>query len=232
MIAIRKSDERGRANHGWLDARHTFSFAEYHDRAHMGFRSLRVINEDRIAPGMGFGTHPHNDMEILTWVLSGAIAHKDNTGGGSTLTPNMIQHMSAGSGITHSEFNPSEEESTHLLQIWMRPEAAGLEPSYSDLEFDPADWRGKFKTLASPDGVDGSVTIRQDASLSVAELATGESATRPLKSGRHAWIQVTRGSVSVNGVALETGDGAAVSDEKEPNFAGREDGQILLFDLN
>ena len=198
----------------------------------MGFRSLRVINEDRIAPGMGFGTHPHNDMEILTWVLSGAIAHKDSTGGGSTLRPNMIQHMSAGSGITHSEFNPSAEEPTHLLQIWMRPEANGLEPSYSEREFDPSDWRGRFKVLASPDGVDGSVIVRQDASLSVAELAVGDSATHSLKAERHAWIQVTKGSVSVNGVTLEAGDGAAVSDERELNFAGLADGQVLLFELN
>jgi redox-sensitive bicupin YhaK (pirin superfamily) len=232
MITIRKSNERGHANHGWLEARHTFSFAEYHDRAHMGFRSLRVINEDRIAPGMGFGTHPHNDMEILTWVLSGALAHKDSTGGGSTLRPNMIQHMTAGSGITHSEFNPSTDESTHLLQIWMRPEARALKPSYSEREFDPADWRGKFKTLASRDGADNSVIVRQDASLSVAELKAGESGTRSLKPERHAWIQVTSGSVSVNGVTLETGDGAAVSEESELSFAGLEDGQVLLFDLN
>lgn len=232
MITVRKSKERGHANHGWLEARHSFSFADYHDRAHMGFRSLRVINEDRIAPGMGFGTHPHKDMEILTWVLSGAIAHKDSTGGGSTLRPNMIQHMSAGSGITHSEFNPSSEESTHLLQIWMRPEANGLKPSYSEREFDPADWRGKFKVLASPDGVDGSVIVRQDASLSVAELSAGDSSTHSLKPERHAWIQVTKGFMSVNGVTLEAGDGAAASDESELNFAGLDAGQVLLFDLN
>lgn len=231
MIAVRKSDERGRADHGWLDARHTFSFAEYHDRAHMGFRCLRVINEDRIAPGMGFGTHPHNDMEILTWVLSGALAHKDSTGGGSTLRPNMIQHMSAGSGITHSEFNPSADESTHLLQIWMWPEEKGLKPSYSERAFDPADWRGKFRILASPDGAESSVIVRQDASLSVAELAAGDSVVYSLKPGRHAWIQVTSGAVTLNGANLAVGDGAAVSDETEVNLVGREAGQLLLFDL-
>lgn len=232
MITVRKSSERGHANLGWLEARHTFYFAEYQDRAHMGFRSLRVINEDRIAPGMGFGTHPHNDMEILTWVLSGALEHKDSTGGGSTLRPNMIQHMSAGSGITHSEFNPSADESTHLLQIWMRPEVKGLKPSYSERAFDPSEWRGKFRVLASPGGVDDSVIVRQDASLSVAELAAGESATIALRPGRHAWIQVTSGSLSLNGAQLDAGDGAAVSDEIELNFAGIEAGQVLLFDLN
>ena len=229
---MRKSTERGHANHGWLDTYHTFSFANYYDPEHMGFRSLRVINEDRIAAGQGFGTHPHKDMEILTWVLEGAIAHKDSTGGGSVLRPNMIQHMTAGSGITHSEFNPSDSELTHLLQIWISPEKNGLTLSYSERRFDPDQWRGRFKVMASPSGRDGSVEIKQDVELLVAELGAGEHAAHTLNEGRYAWVQVTRGSVTVNGVALAAGDGAAFDRERELSFSASETSQTLIFDVN
>ncbi len=232
MICVRKSNERGYANHGWLDTYHTFSFGNYYDPEQMGFRHLRVINEDKIAPGKGFGTHPHNDMEILTWVISGAIAHKDSTGGGSVLRPNMIQQMTAGSGIEHSEFNPSDSESTHLLQIWITPEKTGLTPSYSEMQFDPVEWNGQFKLLASPTGRSKSIKIMQDVELSVVELESEESISYTINRGRHVWIQVTKGEILVNEIVLETGDGVAISNERELTFTAPELSQILLFDMN
>jgi len=231
MISIRKSSERGHANHGWLDSYHTFSFADYYDPAHMAFRSLRVINEDRVAPGMGFGTHPHRDMEILTYVLEGALAHKDSMGNGSQIKPGEVQRLSAGTGITHSEFNSSKTEPVHLLQIWIVPEKIGLTPGYEQHAFSREEKLGKFRLMASHDARDGSVKIHQDVNLFAAILEPGASVNYDLKSGRHAWVQVARGAVQLNGKTLETGDGAAVSDEAQLNFAARQPSEILLFDL-
>src|SRR4051794_3121430 len=213
MITIRPSAARGRTALGWLDSAHSFSFGDYWDPEHTGFRSLRVINEDRVEGGTGFGTHPHRDMEILTWVLSGALEHRDSLGTGSVIGPGEIQRMTAGTGILHSEYNPSADEPVHLLQIWLLPERKGLTPSYDQRAFPEAGRRGRLQLLASRDGRDGAVTIHQDADLFAAELARGESVTHSLRPGRSAWVQVTRGAVNVNGKALRAGDGAAVRDE-------------------
>ncbi|MEW4570308.1 pirin family protein [Tautonia sp. JC769] len=231
MIRVRKSGERGHFDHGWLDTYHTFSFARYIDRRHMGFRALRVINEDRVAPGRGFGTHPHNDMEIVTYVLSGALEHRDSLGTGSVIRPGELQRMTAGTGITHSEFNPSDAEPVHLYQIWLLPEREGLEPSYEQRAFPEEERRNRLRLVASPDGGNGSLTIGQDARLYLATLDGGRVVSHELAPGRHAWLQVLRGGVDLNGVGLEAGDGAAMGEE--PGLAIRADGpsEVLLFDL-
>ena len=231
MIAVRAAAERGHADHGWLDTRHTFSFASYRDPAHMGFRSLRVINEDRVKPGKGFGTHAHTDMEILTWVLDGALGHKDSMGNGSVIRPGDLQRMSAGTGVTHSEFNPSPEAGVHFLQIWLLPSERGLPPGYEQKNFPPGERRGRLCLVAARDGREGAVTIHQDADLWTALLGPGESVRHPLAPGRHAWVHVARGSATLNGKALSAGDGAAVSDEPALEIAGVTEAEVLVFDL-
>jgi quercetin 2,3-dioxygenase len=231
MITVRPATERGHFDHGWLDTSHTFSFASYHDPRHMGFRALRVINEDRVQPGEGFGTHAHRDMEILTWILEGALEHKDSMGNGSVIRPGDIQRMSAGTGVTHSEFNPSREAPVHLLQIWLLPNQRGLQPSYEEKRFPPEALRGRLALIAAGDGRRGAVTIHQDTDLWVAQLKEGESVRHDLKSGRYAWLQVARGAVTLKGKALGAGDGAAVSDEPSIEVTAIGPGEVLLFDL-
>ena len=231
MITIRPAVERGGGNHGWLDTKHTFSFADYWDPKGMGFRSLRVINEDRVAPNTGFPTHPHRDMEIITYVLEGKLEHKDSLGTGSVILPGDGQRMTAGSGIRHSEFNPSTSESVHLLQIWIQPEKAALQPSYEQKSFPEAEKRGKLRLIASRDASDGSVKINQDANLYVTLLKPGEEVTHDFVPGRFGWLQVARGAVELNGKKLNQGDGAAISDEKRLTIQGSEDAEVLLFDL-
>jgi redox-sensitive bicupin YhaK (pirin superfamily) len=231
MIHIRQAAERGHFDHGWLDTFHTFSFASYHDPAHMGFRALRVINEDRVAPGRGFGTHPHRDMEIVTYVLSGALEHKDSMGHGEVLRPGEFQRMSAGTGITHSEFNPSDTEPVHLYQIWLRPDQKGIEPSYEQKQFPAADRLGRLQPVATPTGEDGSLTIHQDARIYLATLPAGSRITQPIPSGRHAWLQVLRGTVTANGQPMDTSDGAAISNESALDIEATADAEIMLFDL-
>ena len=232
MIDIRRSEERGHAQHGWLDSRFSFSFAEYHDPKHMGFRSLRVINDDHVAAGAGFGMHPHQDMEIITYMLDGTLAHKDSMGNGSTIRPGEVQRMTAGTGIRHSEFNPGQE-SAHLLQIWIMPRERGLTPSYDQKFFSGEAKAGKLALIASPDGSAGSMRIEQDARLYASWLTTGETVQHQLAPGRHAWLQVARGSVKLGEQVLNEGDGAAVSDEGELAIEGQtaEGGEFLLFDL-
>jgi redox-sensitive bicupin YhaK (pirin superfamily) len=230
-MTIRRAAERGRFDYGWLDTAHTFSFNTYLDPAHMGFRSLRVINEDRVQPGEGFGMHGHRDMEIITVVLEGALEHKDSLGSGSVIRPGTVQCMTAGRGIRHSEFNPSATEPVHLYQIWILPNKEGLPPGYDQRVFDPARRCGRPQLIASPDGADGSLTIHQDARLYHASLEAGESTTHPLAPGRHAWVQVLRGGVRVNGEALTAGDGAALSRGPAVSLEGDSAGEILLFDL-
>jgi len=231
MISIRKSKERGHADHGWLDTRFTFSFADYYDPKHVHFRTLRVMNDDRVAGGGGFPMHPHSDMEIVTYVLEGALEHRDSMGNGSTIAPGDIQYMSAGTGVTHSEFNASETEPVHLYQIWMFPAEKGQKPTYDQKNFSEAEKRGKLRLIASTDGRDGSVKIRQDNELYATVLGAGESVKHELKPERHAYVQVARGSVTLNGTALETGDGAAISAEKVVELTGVKDAEVLLFDL-
>ncbi len=231
MITIRPGGERGHFDHGWLDTRHTFSFADYHDRDHMGFRSLRVINEDRVQPGQGFGTHPHRDMEIVTYVLEGALAHRDSMGNGSTIRPGEVQRMTAGTGITHSEFNHSRTDPVHFLQIWILPERRGLTPSYEQTTIPAESMADRLRPVASHDGRDGSVRINQDASLFVAALAPGRSVTHEFAAGRHGWLQVARGSVVVGGRTLTAGDGASISDEPSIEVRGESAAEVLLFDL-
>jgi redox-sensitive bicupin YhaK (pirin superfamily) len=231
MIDILKSEERGHADHGWLNTRFTFSFADYYDPKHVHFRTLRVMNDDRVAGGGGFPMHPHADMEIVTYVLEGALQHKDSMGNGSVIKPGDVQYMSAGTGVTHSEFNASKTEPVHLYQIWMFPEKKGLKPVYDQKNFSEAEKRGKLRLLASPDGRDGSVKIRQDNELYATVLGEGESVKHTLKPERHAYVQVARGSVTLNGKALETGDGAAISAEKAVELTGVKDAEVLLFDL-
>jgi len=233
MIQIRKSEERGHAQHGWLDSHHTFSFADYFDPKHMGFRSLRVINEDRVDPGQGFGTHGHQNMEILSYVLKGQIAHKDSMGNQEVLGPNEIQRMSAGTGVRHSEFNPSSKEPLHFFQIWIQPAKSGTQPSYEQIKFDPAEKRNKLKLLAGPDGGDGAAWINQDAKMFVAELEKGVEIPYVLAPKRGAWVHVVRGEVSVNGKTLQGGDAAAVTDETQLTLSGTgaEPSEVLLFDV-
>jgi quercetin 2,3-dioxygenase len=231
MMTIRRSEERGHAEHGWLDSHHTFSFAGYHDPAHMGFRALRVINEDRVQPGQGFGTHPHRDMEILSYVLEGGLAHKDSLGTGSVLRPGDVQRMSAGTGVTHSEFNASPTEPVHFLQIWLLPDTGNLPPSYEEKHFADAGRQGRLQLVASPKGRDGSLTIHQDVNVYSTRLDTGARAELPLAAGRHAWVQVARGSVKLNGQTLREGDGAALSAEKSLALEGQTPAEVLVFDL-
>jgi hypothetical protein len=232
MISVRRSEERGHFDHGWLDTRHTFSFGDYHDPAFMGFRQLRVLNEDRVRPGYGFPTHGHRDMEIISYVLSGALEHKDSLGTGSVIRPGELQRMSAGTGVRHSEFNPSESEPLHFLQIWLLPEQPGLPPSYEQKNFSEEERRGRARLIASPDGREGSVTLHQDAEVYASLLGAKDRLTHPLRAGRHAWVQVARGNVDLNGQTLEAGDGAAISGEKSLDLAGREPAEVLLFDLD
>jgi hypothetical protein len=231
MITVRKAQERGHANHGWLDSHHTFSFANYYDPKHMGFRALRVINEDRVSPGMGFGTHGHRDMEIITYVLEGAIEHKDSIGTGSVILPGEVQRMSAGTGIRHSEFNHSKNEPVHFLQIWLLPEKEGLPPSYEQQNFSPAKTPGKLHLVAARDGRENAVTVHQDVDLYAAVLKEGDRISHTLKPQRHAWVQVARGAITLNGLPLDTSDGAAISNETDVVIEATTDAEILLFDL-
>jgi redox-sensitive bicupin YhaK (pirin superfamily) len=231
MIAIRKSADRGQANHGWLDTRFTFSFADYYDPEHVHFRTLRVMNDDRIAGGGGFPTHPHRDMEIFTYVLEGALAHKDSMGNGSVIRPGDVQYMSAGTGVAHSEFNASDREAVHMYQIWMFPDRNDYVPAYNQRHFSLEEKRGNLRLVASPDGRDGSIKIRQDNELYATVLGSGESVKHELRPDRHAYVQVARGSVELNGRQLETGDGAAISAEKHLELTGVDDAEVLLFDL-
>ena len=228
MIQIRPSDERGHAQHGWLDSRFTFSFADYDDPEHVQFRSLRVINEDHIAPGQGFGMHPHRDMEIITYILEGAIEHRDNMGNRGVIRPGEIQKMSAGTGILHSEFNPSQTQPAHLLQIWMVPSKRGIKPTYEEHKFAPGELDGQFQPVAGPNT---TVSIQQDAELLAAKLKPGQKAIYELRPGRHAWLQIARGAGQVNGHAVKAGDGVAVSDELSISFEPTEPSEVLLFDL-
>lgn len=228
-IEIRRAGDRGGADHGWLNTRHTFSFADYYDPAHMGFRSLRVINEDKVAAGKGFGRHPHADMEILTYVLEGELAHKDSMGNGSTIKPGDVQRMSAGTGVTHSEMNPNPRTPVHFYQIWIMPEKRGLPPSYEQKAFH--DREGKLRVIASRDGRDGSVTVHQDMSLAAAVLKPGEKVGHVVAPKRNAWIQVARGDVKVGDQVLKAGDGAAVTGEGTLELEATSAAEVLVFDL-
>lgn len=231
MITVRNRDERGAVNMGWLDSRHSFSFGHYHDPAHMGFRALRVINDDRVIPGAGFPTHGHADMEIVSYVLDGALEHKDSLGTGSVIRPGEVQRMSAGTGIRHSEYNASRQDAVHFLQIWILPERKGIAPGYEQTSFPEAEKRGRLRLVGSRDGREGSVTIHQDVDLYAALLDDGEEASFTLRPGRHAWVQVARGQVRLNGVVLKDGDGAAVSDETALTLDHGIGAEVLLFDL-
>ncbi len=231
MLTIRRSEDRGHIDHGWLNARHSFSFGGYHDPDNMGFRVLRVINEDVIAAGMGFGTHPHRVMEILTYVIEGALQHKDDMGNGSVIRPGDIQWMSAGTGIRHSEFNPSPDDPTHLLQIWILPDREGRRPDYAEKNFSADARRDQLRLVASGDGADGSINWGQDARLFATILSAGKDAALDLAAGRHAWIQVVRGALDINGENLGSGDGAAVSDESRIEIKAGEESEFLVFDL-
>ncbi len=231
MITVRKSEDRGLADHGWLRSFHTFSFADYQDPRHMGFGPLRVINEDRVQPGTGFGTHGHRDMEIISYVLDGALQHKDNMGNGSVIRPGDVQRMSAGRGVMHSEFNPSDKDGVHFLQIWIEPNVRGIDPSYEERRFDAAAKRGKLTLIASADGRDGSVKIHQDALLYAALLDGTERATHGLAPGRRAYVHVARGSVKVNGQSLEAGDALKATETAEIVMEGGNQAEVLLFDL-
>ena len=228
MVQVRPSEERGRNKLSWLDTHFTFSFDRYYDPEHVQFRSLRVLNEDIVAPGQGFGMHPHRDMEILTWIIDGALEHRDSMGTGAVVRPGELQHMSAGTGVMHSEFNPSKDKPVHLLQIWIVPERKGLKPEYEQLAFPDADLRGKLHLVAGPEA---PVTIHQDVNLFVARLDKGQQVKHALKNGRHAWVQVARGSVGLNGTELQQGDGAAISKETEVRVEAPESSEVLLFDL-
>ena len=232
MITIRPAQERGNANFGWLDSKHTFSFGSYYDPNHMGFANLRVINEDKVQPGKGFGTHSHRDMEIISYVLEGELEHKDSIGNGSVIRPGDVQRMSAGTGIAHSEFNGSKSDLVHFLQIWIMPDTAGIKPSYEQKHFPLAEKQGQLKLVASPDGKDNSVTIHQDANLYVALLNKGDLVNYNTDKSRSLWLQVAKGAVKVNGLALNTGDGAAITEETELELVATADNtEILLFDL-
>lgn len=231
MMTMRRAGERGHANHGWLDTYFTFSFADYFDPRFTGFRSLRVINDDTVSPGAGFDTHPHRDMEILTVVLEGALEHKDSMGHGRVIRPGEVQYMAAGTGILHSEFNPSATDPVHLLQIWILPEKKGLKPAYAEKSFKQAP-AGRLNLVASKSGRDGSIAINQEADLFIAKFSGGEKVTHALKADRHAWLHVAQGELTVNGQALTTGDGVAISQETELKLAAAKPAEALLFDLN
>ncbi len=231
MLTIRKAEDRGHFDFGWLDTRHTFSFGEYYDARHLGFRDLRVINEDVVRGGRGFGTHPHRDMEIVTYVLSGALAHEDSMGTGSLIRPDDVQRMSAGTGVTHSEQNASADEPVHLLQIWFLPAKTGTAPSYEQRTFAAADKRGRLRLVGAPDGRDGAVTIHQDVALYASVLDPGNRVQHVLAPGRHAWVQLVRGRVAVNGQMLAAGDGAALSEESTVAIVATDASELLFFDL-
>ncbi|HTN50675.1 MAG TPA: pirin family protein [Burkholderiaceae bacterium] len=231
MVSIRRSAERGYADHGWLKSFHSFSFAEYHDPEHMGFGPLRVINEDRVAPGMGFGTHGHRDMEIISYVLSGELAHRDSMGNGSVIRPGDVQRMSAGRGVMHSEFNHAKSDTTHFLQIWIQPDRNGIAPSYEEKRFEVADRRGRLRLVASPDGAEGSVRIHQDARVLAGLFDGDESATLEVAAGRRVYVHVARGSVRVNGAALDAGDAAKLTEVERITVSGGEAAEVLVFDL-
>lgn len=228
---LRKSDDRGKANFGWLDSRHSFSFGHYFDPDHMGFGPLRVINEDRVAPGGGFPTHPHSDMEIISYVLDGALEHKDSLGTGSVIKPGDLQRMSAGTGVRHSEYNASKSDPVHFLQIWIIPEKRGIAPSYEQKTFSADEKRGKLKLIGSRGGRNGSVVIHQDVDLYATMLTEGESVTHEIKPGRGGWVQVARGAIDVNGDKLEAGDGLAILQSGELSITARDNAEVLLFDM-
>ncbi|MCC9605717.1 pirin family protein [Blastopirellula sp. JC732] len=232
MIRVRKARDRGHFDHGWLSTYHTFSFAGYQDPYNMGFRTLRVMNEDWVAPGQGFGKHPHRDMEIVTYVLAGALEHKDSMGNGETLRSGEFQRMSAGSGILHSEFNPSSNEPVHLYQIWLYPEEKGIEPSYEQKNFPSEDRQNRLQLVASPDAAEGSLRIHQDARIYLAELVSGATVEHSIPTERHVWLQVLRGSVDLNGKPLETSDGAAISFEKSLKITAAGNAEVMLFEMN
>jgi quercetin 2,3-dioxygenase len=231
MLTIRRSDERGHGDHGWLNSYHTFSFAGYRDPKHMGFRSLRVMNEDRVAAGQGFGTHAHNDMEIVSYVLDGELEHKDSMGNGEVLRPGEFQRITAGTGITHSEFNPSASNATHFYQIWLIPERKGIEPSYEQKAFDPEERKNRWQLVASRQAKDGSLLIHQDANIHLANLEIGQELTFEIPMGRYVWLQVLRGVIEIGGHSLSTGDGLAVSDETSIAIKASTDAELMLFDL-
>jgi hypothetical protein len=231
MITLRRAAERGHANHGWLDSRHSFSFADYYDPAHMGFGALRVINDDRVQPGMGFGTHGHRDMEIISYVLDGELEHRDSMGNGSIIVPGDVQRMSAGRGVQHSEFNPSRTAGVHFLQIWIQPADKGIAPGYEQKRFDAVEKRGRLRLIASPDGADGSVTIHQDARVYAALLDRDDVAELKLSAGRRAYVHVARGAARVNGAELAAGDAAKITGESTIVLDRGEDAEVLVFDL-
>jgi redox-sensitive bicupin YhaK (pirin superfamily) len=230
-LSIRRAAERGKADHGWLLSFHTFSFADYYDPAHLGFRALRVINEDRVAPGEGFGQHGHRDMEIISYVLEGGLEHRDSMGTGAVIRPGDVQRMSAGTGVVHSEYNASRQEPVHFLQIWIQPDRRGVAPSYEQKTFSQADKAGRLRLVASPDGGDGSVSLHADARLFAGVLAAGETVEHALAPGRHAWVHVVRGRAQVNGVALAAGDAVALSEERTVRIEGIDAAEVLVFDL-
>ena len=231
MITVRPAAERFHTDAGWLDSRHTFSFGEHWDPRHAGFRSLLVLNDDRVVPGAGFPTHGHRDMEIVSWVLEGALEHKDSLGSGSVLRPGMVQRMSAGTGIRHSEFNPSKTDPLHFLQIWIVPEAKGLASGYEEKALDPALLDGRLHVVAAREAGPGAVTIRQDAAIRIGRLKKGDAITHPIAPGRHGWVHVATGEIALNGLALREGDGAAISDEKELRISTPSAAELLVFDL-
>jgi redox-sensitive bicupin YhaK (pirin superfamily) len=231
MIQVRKSKERGHAQHGWLDSHHTFSFSDYYDPKFTGFRNLLVINEDRVNPGAGFGTHGHKDMEIISYVLEGELAHKDSLGTGSVLKYGDVQRMSAGSGVRHSEFNGSKEKLVHFLQIWITPKKEGIKPSYEEKKYSVEDKQNKLKLIVSPDGKDGSLQINQDASIYASILEEGRDVSLNLANGRHSWVQVVRGSLELNGSVLSEGDGASISDVQKLELKAKKPSEVLVFDL-
>lgn len=231
MITYRRANERGHANHGWLDSHHTFSFANYYDPRHMGFGALRVINDDIVSPGRGFGAHDHRDMEIISYVLEGGLAHKDSMGNGSVIRPGDVQRMSAGPGVTHSEYNASETDPVHFLQIWILPSAKGLPSGYEQKHFSTEDKRGKLRLVASEDGAEGSVRLQQDARLFASVLEDGTSLSHSFAPGRLGWVHVATGKAKLNGVELSAGDGASILEEKEITLEGNGEGEVLLFDL-
>ena len=233
MLTLRRAEDRGHSDLGWLSSHHTFSFGGYSDPRHMGFRALRVINDDRVAAGKGCGAHGHRDMEILSYVVDGRLAHKDSMGEAHELGPNEVQAMSAGNGVIHSEYNASDTEPTHFLQIWIMPAEKSIAPSYQQFAYDPAEKRGRLRLMAGPDAQNGAARIHQDARMYASVLAAGETVTSPLAPGRHAWVQCVTGDAEVNGLAITTGDGVAVSDEREVVLrgAGTSGAELLLFDL-
>ncbi len=231
MMTLRKANERGHAEHGWLDSYHSFSFADYYDPQWTGFRSLRVINDDLVMPGMGFGNHPHRDMEIITYVLSGQLQHKDSMGNGRIIRPGELQYMSAGSGVQHSEFNPSQAEAAHFLQIWIMPDAKGVKPRYAEKSLRDAP-AGKLNLVTSKTGRDGSIAIHQDADLWLGKLDAGQQVVHPLANNRNAWVHVAEGEVVLNGKTLAGGDAAAISSEAKLELSANKPSQVLLFDLN